>query len=342
LRDGAVEFDLDNGDATRANNAFQTGFGAFLVHINQDTFNDTPCRRRVELHGPGGLLTVRCDTVIDPGRYEFSVSGSAIRFRNIAGGTPIDLQAMDPTPSAPGPLVINVNEDLTRVDNLVLTSGLPIVDDFNRSDSPVVGNGWSEYEPGGIATIDGNVLRLTSGFASQDGVKVFRSLPRQNGLKITGRIRIMNDFSRVWVMVRADGTTSLRNGLGFNWRLNQFDNQLHICDNTGDNVDCLVGDVSRSNLPFSVGQTVAFEMLVHEDNAVEVRLWDAAGARPSASTLSAGPRSPVASGSNLAILESTRDGTLGDLIIDDIEVLSYAQTDSAFADFSSTNNPSGN
>lgn len=122
--------------------------------------------------------------------------------------------------------------------------------------------------------------------------------------------------------MRADGTSSLRNGYGFSWRLNPFDNQLQICDKADNGIDCLVENLTFvSNLPFIVGQTVNFEMLIFGDNAMEVRLW--AGARPCAPTLTFGPHEPIAPGSNLAIVESTRDSTFGAVSIEEIVISTF-------------------
>jgi len=206
---------------------------------------------------------------------------------------------------------------------------LPFLDDFKRPNDPTVGKGWSEYEPlGGAATIESEALRLTSGSTTGDGVKVFRPIPQQNGLRIGGTVTFGPTFSRLWVLVRADATTSLRTGYGFNWRMDPFDNQLTILDNSGqfttvvgpglDDLD-LGNRVGINNLPFTVGDTVNFEMLVLTDNTIEVRLW--IGARPSAPRLRwAGPYTPVAPGSNCALVESTRDATSGDLTVDDISI----------------------
>jgi len=124
LRDAAVSFDVDNGGPTRANNIMQIFIGSFDVAINQDTSNDPVVfnRRSVKLNGPAGTLAAVGEIIIIPGRYEFSVSGSAVRFRNILGGTPIDLQAVDTTPTGPGPVIFAVNDEpAARIDNLLLT-----------------------------------------------------------------------------------------------------------------------------------------------------------------------------------------------------------------------------
>lgn len=121
VRNGAVVFDLNNGGLTRANNALHVGFGSFAVKMQQDTYNDTSCRRSVSLYGPGGtLLNQTCGIVINAGRYEFSVVGTTVRFRNVSGGTAIDVQGTDATASSPTPLVIDVNEDTVLIDNLEL------------------------------------------------------------------------------------------------------------------------------------------------------------------------------------------------------------------------------
>src|ERR1041385_8267025 len=84
------------------------------------------------------------------------------------------------------------------------------VDDFGRPDSQDIGNGWSEYEPSGVAANASGQLHLTSGSKSRDGVKVFRALPQQNDLRISGTLTIEKNYSRVWVLVRADGAMSAK------------------------------------------------------------------------------------------------------------------------------------
>lgn len=209
---------------------------------------------------------------------------------------------------------------------------LPFFDNFNRSDSTTVGNGWSQYAVGGSAVIQNNTLRLTSppggtntcpcasGNCNCDGVKVFRNLPQQAALRVTGRFALNGTgatlgpgFSRVWVHVRADGATSLRNGYGFDFRLDPFDNQLRIEDTTDDGHNGpFLAEID--NLPLSLGRDLSFEMLVFADNSIQVRLWDTMnGTRPTAATLSYGPYTPMSSGSNLALVESTPDMATGDV-----------------------------
>ncbi len=125
IRDGAVQFDLNTGGPTRANNVFRIGFGAFSVYINQDSATDNACRRRVELRAFDTAITMACGITINPGRYEFSVSGNAIRFRNVSGGTVINQTATYDLQTTAGPLVTSVNEDTTTVDNITLQRRVP-------------------------------------------------------------------------------------------------------------------------------------------------------------------------------------------------------------------------
>src|SRR5205807_6165290 len=98
------------------------------------------------------------------------------------------------------------------------STSLPFFDGFDRPDNSTVGNGWLEYELGGSAEISSNALHITTGSASGDGAKVYRPLPSESNLRVAGTVRFLNAFSRLWVLVRADGTESLRNGYGFSWR----------------------------------------------------------------------------------------------------------------------------
>jgi hypothetical protein len=178
-----------------------------------------------------------------------------------------------------------------------------------------------EYEPGGSAEISGDALHITTGSASEDGAKVFRPLPSQTNLKVSGTVRFLTSFSRIWVLVRADGTESLRNGYGFSWRFTGFaDNTLILFDNTTDDLN--VGGFKSVDVQhgWSLGQTINFEMLILGDNSLAVRVWAQGTERPLEPTLESGPMTPLASGSNLAIVESTRDFTNGDFFIDDVSV----------------------
>jgi hypothetical protein len=103
--------------------------GSFFVDIQQDTSDDPDIleRRRVALYGPTGRLVRVSNIIISAGRYEFRVEGPLVRFRNVLGGTPIDVQGMDSTPTDTGDLFIYVNEEpAARVDNLVVTK-LPAI-----------------------------------------------------------------------------------------------------------------------------------------------------------------------------------------------------------------------
>lgn len=280
LRDGSVAFDLDNGGPSRANNAFQTGFGGFFVHINQDTFNDTTCRRRVELHGPGGVLVTRCDTIIDPGRYEFSVFGSTIRFRNVAGGTPIDLQASDPTPTAPGPLGIGVNEDTTRLDNLVLIPApvMGFFDDFNRPDSNSVGNGWSEIE---LSSSDARIKGNRLNFPGVDAAVAYR--PHQGGAG-------GNNITMTWVY-RKDGQSP---------NLNEYDGvSSHFDGGRGigglfvvwlprPNGEVSIGDsqiMGTANFSFAVDTDYNFQWDIYPNYSMNVWIWRTSDPKPASPLL---------------------------------------------------------
>ena len=192
----------------------------------------------------------------------------------------------------------------------VTPPSLPFIDDFNRPDAAIVGNDWSEYEPSGSAAIQSDTLLITSNGQSGSGAKVFRPLPQQTNLRVTGRFTMTAYFTRLWVLVRADGPTSLRNGYGFNFRLGINDTQLNIADNATDSIDgnSIAG---VNNLPLGqLNEAVDFDMLLFADNSIEVRLWDATtGSRPGAPTLASPAFTPTAPGSSLALVEATRDAT---------------------------------
>ncbi len=210
-------------------------------------------------------------------------------------------------------------------------SGQSFFDDFNRPDGSTVGNGWSQYAVGGSTFIQNSELRLTSPPGGTNtcpcgsvcncyGAKIFRPLPQQSGVRVTGRFIVNNSFSRFWVHVRADGATSLRNGYGFDYRLDQADNELRIGDITNDgHTGPFLAEMD--NLPFSIGQDVTFEMLVFADNSIEVRFWPTGSSRPADPTASLmGPYTPASSGSNLALILSTPDSVNADVSFDDIGV----------------------
>jgi len=199
---------------------------------------------------------------------------------------------------------------------------LPFVDTFDRPDNTVVGNRWSQFARGGSSLISANALYIISGTASGDGAKVSHSLPRQSGLRISGTVTFIFPSTRFWVLVRADGTESLRNGYGFSWRFTGLaDNPLVLLDNTTDDLDAggfATVDVQQG---LAIGQPINFEMLVREDNALDVRVWAVGTPRPEAATIASGPRSPQANGGNLALVESTGDPATGEVIVEEIRVV---------------------
>jgi hypothetical protein len=97
-------------------------------------------------------------------------------------------------------------------------TALPFFDSFDRPDNTIVGNRWSQFARGGSSLISANALYIISGSATADGAKVFHSFGSQSGLRISGTVTFIFPSSRFWVLVRADGTESLRNGYGFSWR----------------------------------------------------------------------------------------------------------------------------
>ncbi len=114
-RDGTVQFDL-NGGIPAGNDQFAIGFGSFHM------FSESQIPR-IELYGPNGVLASLPGLGLSAGRYELVVTGSLVRFHNLAGGTTVDLVATDPTPTGSGPLWMYVNETTRSVDNLLLNVG---------------------------------------------------------------------------------------------------------------------------------------------------------------------------------------------------------------------------
>jgi Carboxypeptidase regulatory-like domain len=280
---------------------------ASLVGFVRDVTTSLPlANATVELSGP------------NVGRALTSADGAYAFTPLVAGTYMVSTRAAGYAIAQFGPFAISPN---SAQQHDIFLEPLSFFDDFERPDATAVGNGWLEYEPGGSTEVTGGALHITTGSQTGDGAKVFRPLPIHKNLKISGTVRFTRAFSRLWVLVRADGSTSLRNGYGFSWRFTgPFDNGLNLLDNATDDLD-LGGfqsvDVQQG---LSLGQLIAFEMLISTDNSLQVRVWAQGTTRPVSPTIASGPRTPIASGTNVAIVESTRDLTLGDVYVDDLSI----------------------
>ena len=140
LTDVTIEFDFDGGPLVGSNNvAFMfarfTSFSSYYaVFFNRDVRNCpvTSERRRVEIVSPSkGILARALDTNLTPGRYQFSVIGNQLTFKNVGGtGTPINLTVTDSDPSLVSGLVGFGTNEAPQVffDNVTIEGNTGVVE----------------------------------------------------------------------------------------------------------------------------------------------------------------------------------------------------------------------
>ncbi len=170
-------------------------------------------------------------------------------------------------------------------------SAVIFADDFNRTNSTTIDNGWTEesyYNSGNINAIDtastlDNRLRITHPFerVNVDG-GLYRSIPQSCGVVVSGAVEWMNNLAAASIV----GLNTVRSQ-------NQRGLQLVLAPSlTGPHQINLYheGVPTREPVPFSfsVATQYKFEWTVRQDCSTDVRVWRADQARPStpiASTL---------------------------------------------------------
>lgn len=133
IEDGFIEFDFDNGPASRMNN--HTMFNlrwnpsdpesvSVALVVWEDTYGSgARYLTSISYSSAGGEVVVASQTgLLDPGRYRFSIFGDRAEFRNVDGGTPIDLAA-DGIPWGTGGLRIHLTEEEIWLDNVWVQTG---------------------------------------------------------------------------------------------------------------------------------------------------------------------------------------------------------------------------
>lgn len=129
LADATFTFDFDNGATQRQNNStyiylrYADESNFYYVAINEDSYE--PQLRQVVfigkiIGGTGSLLTQPMNILLSPGRYEFSIIGHEVRFKNSAGGSSINLYVVDNETIFAGKAGFRVNEETSVFDNVNL------------------------------------------------------------------------------------------------------------------------------------------------------------------------------------------------------------------------------
>ena len=211
-------------------------------------------------------------------------------------------------------------------------------DDFNRSDSSTVGNGWSEEEEGAIhkVSLASNALQMSqpAGVDGADGqnARVYRSGSVHDSLLVSGTIRISHTDSGgvgtvARVVVRSDGSGG--SGLSTNpntqctspfpcgatvpangcWQGAGFGFAMladGLFSGPGGRIQIVDGlELATVPFPFTNNVLYAWEMAISAQSHVEVRVWDSAAGRPATPTLrfdnGGTAYAPTASGSNWQI-----------------------------------------
>ena len=178
------------------------------------------------------------------------------------------------------------------------TSALPFSDDFNRTDSNTVGNGWSEDEVNGTSfEIASNQLNMINTSGAGGGRSIYRVGSEQNNIKLSGTFKIDS-----WT----DGSGDSWGGIigvhgpssdpaqffasSFGLHFNIENNAVELVDNGWEAVD------ASTSWTYTVGTTYDWEFIINQDYSVEIRLWGSTSSRPSTPTLSASAQTPSANG----------------------------------------------
>jgi hypothetical protein len=220
-------------------------------------------------------------------------------------------------------------------------AGAAFCDDFNRPDSSTVGNGWSEVE---LSPADARLLNSRLNFSTNDGAVVYRpQSPGAEGSNVTltwvyrntGAFQVEDGVSVRWKPEYNGGRYIVR---GLNARISVANNLIELRDD--DNIAAPVKAATHT-FPFELNTDYNFQWDIYADNGMNLWAWRTADARPSTPTLTVSPFTPISNGTYWAI------GNRGGSFFDDFRVETPARprpfsADSAFTNFSSTSNPSGN
>ncbi len=144
LKDVTVNFYMDNGPSTRANNSTQVYVyylddnNFYRVAINEDDY-DSGYRRRVYIDKlVDGVRTELAASdryfMLNPGTYQFRVVNDSLSFKNISGGTSINLTAVDNSLTQPGKIIFRAGEEVVYIDNVEI-SGMKVVDPSQNTQS---------------------------------------------------------------------------------------------------------------------------------------------------------------------------------------------------------------
>jgi hypothetical protein len=197
-------------------------------------------------------------------------------------------------------------------------------DNFNRTDSSTVGNGWSELEDVSTeCSIVSNRLKTTNG-SDTDLVGIYRDLGTNEITKITGILQYNENTgtgrtSEMSATIKSSGSA---NGVGllFEYRPNTYGGlnfaKIYLIDGA-----TVKAQVSKDSLTTDVGSgDLAYEVIINADFSMEARVWDAAGSRPVSADVSCSSFTPSSSGDNLILGFRNTSSYGADCRWDDLEV----------------------
>ena len=143
IKNVALSFDYDNGPEDRQNNnteiyiRYQNEENYYSVTVWEDSYSMNRQNVRINevVNGVRTILDEKLETILAPGRYEFSAIENQIVFVNLGGGTPIYLTATDNDLLVDGSIGISVNEETILLDNLQVSS-TPSITNVNEDGRP--------------------------------------------------------------------------------------------------------------------------------------------------------------------------------------------------------------
>jgi hypothetical protein len=126
----SITFDFDNGITSNSSNLtfvylrYIDKNNNYRISIKEDS-RYAPNRQDVYIErvveGYTSIIARIDGILINPGRYEFKVVTNELSFKNVTGGSNIDLKAIDDKLYAAGRCGFSVNEESTTFDNIVLS-----------------------------------------------------------------------------------------------------------------------------------------------------------------------------------------------------------------------------
>jgi hypothetical protein len=202
-----------------------------------------------------------------------------------------------------------------------LSQALTFTDDFNRPDSPTVGNGWSDTAGNISSNLEIRNNELTC--PGTGGAGIFRPFPFTAPTTVTAKVKEMNGFGSllrryvtgVWIL--NDGVRDNGYGVVFLRSDQDFANsQVRLYDATT--------NVANEDSTFQYGPEINISITFSLDGNVTGTVSEPA---PSTNTFSFsfGPRTIQSTGGNFSVATECSSGAV-DPRIDDVSIMSSDQT----------------